>query len=62
MENASRRQFLRAAGFGLGGFVLRGQDQPTFSTEVKVVNVLATVRGKHGEIVRDLEKDGFVLS
>ena len=34
----------------------------TFSTEVKVVNVLANVYGKSGEIVRDLTKDDFVLS
>jgi len=29
---------------------------------VKVVNLLATVRGPHGEIVRDLPKDDFLLS
>jgi VWFA-related protein len=34
----------------------------TFSTEVKVVNVLANVYGKNGEIVRDLTKDDFVLT
>ena len=34
----------------------------TFSTEVKVVNVLANVYGKTGEIVRDLTKDDFLLS
>ena len=28
------------------------QQQPTYSSEVKVVNVLATVRTKRGEIVR----------
>jgi len=37
------------------------QDQPTFSTEVKVVNVFATVRTKTGEIIRNLTKDDFVL-
>ena len=64
MERTSRRRFLTAAGLGLGGFALRGQDQdePTFSTEVKVVNVLATVRGKRGEIIRGLMKDDFVLA
>jgi len=36
--------------------------QPTYSTEVKVVNVLASVRNKHGEIVRDLTKDDFLLA
>ncbi|HVN06219.1 MAG TPA: VWA domain-containing protein [Bryobacteraceae bacterium] len=38
------------------------QDQPTFTTEVKVVNVLATVRNKKGAVVRDLTKDDFAIS
>jgi VWFA-related protein len=38
-----------------------GQQTPTFSTEVKVVNVFATVRDKQGEIVRDLEKNDFEI-
>jgi VWFA-related protein len=37
------------------------QDEPTFSTDVKVVNVFATVREKNGQIVRNLEKQDFVL-
>lgn len=45
---------------------LRGEertaDQPTtFSSNVKVVNVPATVRDKHGQIVNTLSKDDFVL-
>ena len=36
-------------------------DVPTFSSEVKVVNLLATVRDKHGKIVNDLSKDDFQL-
>ena len=39
----------------------RGQDGVTFSTDVKVVNVLAAVRNKRGEIIRDLTKDDFTL-
>jgi VWFA-related protein len=35
--------------------------QTTIPVEVKVVNVLATVRKKHGEIVRNLSKDDFAL-
>jgi VWFA-related protein len=59
----SRRQFLRSAASLLGASSLAlGQDQPTFSTGVKVVNVLATVRTKKNEIVRDLTKDDFLLS
>ena len=38
------------------------QDQPTFTTEVKVVNVLATVRNKTGALIGNLEKDDFALS
>lgn len=34
----------------------------TFSVKVKVVNVLATVRDKHGKIVNDLTKDDFSLT
>lgn len=37
------------------------QDEPTFSTDVKVVNVFATVHEKNGQIVRDLGKQDFVL-
>jgi VWFA-related protein len=40
---------------------LRGQETPTFSSDVKVVNVLATVRDKHGQIVNNLTKDDFKL-
>lgn len=35
--------------------------RPTFSTTVKVVNLLATVRDKHGQIVNDLSKDDLSL-
>ena len=36
-------------------------DTPTFKSEVYVVNALATVRDKHGQIVNNLTKDDFVL-
>jgi len=38
-----------------------GQQASTVSVDVKVVNVLATVRDKHGKIVSDLTKDDFTL-
>ncbi len=38
-----------------------GQQDTTFSTSVKVVNVFATVRDKQGQIVRNLTKDDFAL-
>src|SRR5581483_777516 len=42
--------------------LIRAQDeQPTFRTEVKVVDVLATVRNKRGEFVRDLSKYDFSI-
>ena len=40
---------------------LAGQEKPTFSSDVKVVNVFATVHDKHGQIVNDLTKDDFKL-
>lgn len=38
-----------------------GQDEATFSADVRVVNVLASVRDKKGAFVRDLSKDDFTL-
>jgi VWFA-related protein len=43
---------------------MNAQEQPaapTVSVDVKVVTLLATVRDKHGQIVRDLTKDDFTL-
>jgi VWFA-related protein len=60
----SRRHFVlsAAAGFSAGSLA-RAQDQDaTFSANVKVVDVFATVRRKNGEIVRDLTKDDFSIS
>jgi VWFA-related protein len=67
----SRRSFLYAA----GGAACSGaawsdtewsdtagsQDQPTFSTDVKVVSLLATVHDKDGRVVKDLTKEDFAL-
>jgi VWFA-related protein len=44
------------------GTLAPNQDQPTFSTDVKVVNILATVRTKSGQIINDLTKDDFAIS
>jgi VWFA-related protein len=41
--------------------LVRGQQDTTFSADVKVVNVLATVRDNKGQIVRNLTKDDFTL-
>jgi VWFA-related protein len=55
--NISRRAFLATTAVGC----LRAQDA-TFSTDVKVVSVLVTVRDKDNRIVTDLAKDDFSLS
>jgi VWFA-related protein len=53
----SRRVFLAAVAAG----ICRAEDAK-FSTDVKVVNLLATVRDKRGRIVTDLTKDDFELT
>jgi VWFA-related protein len=53
---------LQGAAALCGAHLASGQDQPTFSTEVKVVNVLATVRNKTGALVGGLNKDDFSLA
>lgn len=61
----TRRGFLGAAGALLSAIPALRAQQPgdaTFSTDVRVVNVLATVREKSGRIVNDLAKDDFDLS
>jgi VWFA-related protein len=57
----SRRQFLAAAASLLPASALLAQKEPTFSSDVKVVDVLATVRNKQGQIVQNLTKDDFIL-
>ncbi len=49
---------LLAAGTPLLG---QRQQKPDISVEVKLVNVLATVRDSKGQIVRNLTKDDFIL-
>lgn len=43
------------------GARMRGQEKADMTINVKVVNVPATVRDKHGKIVNNLTKDDFVL-
>jgi VWFA-related protein len=62
MTNVTRRHLIRSAAALFCSQVLRGQEEPTFSTDVKVVNVLATVTTKKGQIIRDLTKDDFSLA
>jgi VWFA-related protein len=58
----TRREILQATGALCGIRLARGQDVPVFSTDVKVVNVLATVRNKTGALVGNLGRDDFLLS
>ena len=55
----NRREWL----FGMWGGLVRGQEpiEPTFSTSVKIVDVLASVRSKNGQILTNLAKEDFVL-
>jgi len=57
----TRRSFLlsAAAAYSRAGL---SQQEPVFSTEVKVVNVLATVRDKKGALITELGKDDFSLA
>jgi VWFA-related protein len=61
-DRLTRRELLQAAAFLCGIRSLRAQDQPVFSTEVKVVNILATVHNKTGSLVGNLNQDDFVLA
>ncbi len=49
---------------GTNSTATNSSDQPltTMSVQVKVVNVLATVRDKHGKIVNGLTRDDFILT
>ncbi len=60
MGTVRRTLILSAVGLFLVNLLLQGQER-TFTAEVKVVNVLATVRSNKGEIIRDLKKDDFTL-
>jgi VWFA-related protein len=63
------RRVLIVAGVAAMAVAARGQQQqqpgqaggPTYSADVKVVNVLATVRDKNGKFITDLGQNDFVL-
>lgn len=55
----TRRDFLFSS--ALTAIQLKAQDSPTFSTDVKVVNIFATVRDKSGRVIRDLDKNDFAI-
>jgi VWFA-related protein len=57
----TRREVFQGAAALCGVRLARGQDTPVFSTAVKVVNVLATVRNKTGSLIGNLSQDDFSL-
>jgi len=63
MANLSRRSLLGALGLIPAGRILHAQQStpPGYSTTVKVVNLLAIVRNKQGQVVTDLTQDDFLL-
>jgi VWFA-related protein len=52
---------LLAVLFFLADLPLQSQQEPSITLTVNAVNLLVTVRDKHGNIVRNLTKDDFVL-
>ncbi len=58
----TRRKILQGAAAYCGTRLASSQEQPTFSTDVKVVNVLATVRNKTGALMGGLGKDDFAIA
>jgi len=61
--SVSRRAWLRTLTALAAAPAFARQDQePTFRTGVKVVNILATVKTKKGELVRDLRQEDFTVT
>ncbi len=58
----TRREALQCAAALCGVRFARGQDAPVFSADVKVVNVLATVRNRTGSLAGHLNQEDFLLS
>jgi hypothetical protein len=69
MSSTSRRRFVISAACFLAARRLPAQEPaqgkeegaPSFSSDVQVVNLLATVRDKKGQFVSDLGKTDFTL-
>src|ERR1700748_2698786 len=50
-----------ACALAVSAAIMVAQDIPTYKVNVKVVNVLATVRDKKGKIVNSLSQNDFTL-
>lgn len=57
----SRRTFLCSVASSALACHIKAQDNTTFTSDVRVVNLLATVRDNQGAIVRNLTKSDFTL-
>src|ERR1700679_2461794 len=57
LSRLTRRGFMISTAASV--FLRAQQEDATFSSDVQVVNLLATVRNKNHEILRDLTKDDF---
>jgi len=64
-DSWSRRDWLAAAAaLTASGSLLRAEvqdEEAVFKADVRVVNVLATVRSKTGDVIKDLTKDDFTI-
>jgi VWFA-related protein len=60
-SHPSRRSFLISSLALPGSPLLLAQEDPVFTTEVKIVNVLANVHDKKGHLLRDLHQDDFTI-
>ncbi len=62
VSTLSRRELIALAAFtSSASLFMKAQDAPTFSADVKVVNLFATVRNKNGQIIRNLDKSDFTI-
>src|SRR6185312_6511714 len=55
------RVFISAVLWGQQAATSSGDQPPSLKVTVKVMNVPATVRDKHGKIISNLSKDDFLL-
>lgn len=62
MTAATRRTLLRHLAGLCGLRLARGQQTPVFTTEIKVVNVLATVHNKTGQLIGGLNRVDFSIA
>src|ERR1041384_5168840 len=61
-DRSTRREVLRGLAAVCGARFARGHDPQPFSTDVKVVNVLAPVRNKTGSLVGSLSQADFAIA